>query len=204
MGSVDIVLHTFRSPEFRSVVVEAIRFFEATPTQTLPPPGRFPGCGVYALYYLGDYPLYSEVARANRDDQALPIYVGKAVPPGWRSARVSSTEMKSLYARLREHARSIQQVENLKIEDFRCRFMILQDAESDLIIPVEATLIRRHQPLWNSVVDGFGNHDPGKGRYNQARSEWDVLHPGRPWADRLTGVSPKLEEIVAEIESTWG
>lgn len=201
MGSVDIALHTFRSSEFRSVVAEAIQFFEATPTQTLPPPVRFPGCGVYALYYLGDYSLYKEIARANRNDQVLPIYVGKAVPPDWRSARVSSTEMKSLYARLREHARSIQQVENLKLEDFRCRFMILQDAESDLIVPVEATLIRKHQPLWNSVVDGFGNHDPGKGRYNQARSEWDTLHPGRPWVDRLTGASPSLEGIKAKLES---
>ncbi|MBN1485361.1 MAG: Eco29kI family restriction endonuclease [Chloroflexia bacterium] len=51
-------------------------------------------------------------------------------------------------------------------------------------------------PLWNSGLDGFGNHDPGRGRYNQAKSEWDVLHPGRPWAERLTGASPGLKEII--------
>jgi hypothetical protein len=78
--------------------------------------------------------------------------------------------------------------------------MLLGDTESDLVVPVEAALIRKHHPLWNAVVDGFGNHDPGAGRYNQARSEWDVLHPGRAWAERLTGRSPDLEEVTAEVQ----
>ena len=46
-------------------------------------------------------------------------------------------------------------------------------------------LISRFEPLWNKLVDGFGNHDPGKGRYQQKKSAWDLLHPGRPWAERL-------------------
>jgi hypothetical protein len=79
--------------------------------------------------------------------------------------------------------------------------MILQEIEADLIIPVEAALIRKHRPLWNAVIDGFGNHDPGKGRYDQARSEWDVLLPGRPWADRLTGQPPSLEEVLKKIQA---
>ena len=78
--------------------------------------------------------------------------------------------------------------------------MILGGVESDLVVPVEAEMIRRYRPLWNTVVDGFGNHDPGKGRYNQARSEWDVLHPGRYWAERLTGESPHLNDIVVRIQ----
>ena len=78
--------------------------------------------------------------------------------------------------------------------------MILCCIESDLVVPAEAELIRRYGPLWNSVIDGFGNHDPGSGRYNQAKSEWDVLHPGRPWADRLMGKSPHLEEIVEKVQ----
>jgi len=88
---------------------------------------------------------------------------------------------------------------HLQVSDFRCRFMILSGIEADLIVPVEAELIRRYRPLWNTVVDGFGNHDPGKGRYNQARSEWDVLHPGRPWARKLTGEPPRFEDIVAKV-----
>lgn len=43
--------------------------------------------------------------------------------------------------------------------------------ESDLVVPVEAELIRKYRPLWNTIIDGFGNHLAGSGRYNQARSE---------------------------------
>jgi hypothetical protein len=196
----DCNLHIFHSPKFQSIVDEAIKFFTETPVHELPPPGRFIGSGVYGLYYVGDYELYAKIANLNRETCAQPIYVGKAVPPGWRTARATDSETPDLYRRLREHARSIQQAASLQIDDFRCRFMILGGAESDLVVPVEAELIRRHRPLWNTVVDGFGNHDPGAGRYNQARSEWDVLHPGRPWAERLTGDSPRLEDVIAGVQ----
>lgn len=56
-------------------------------------------------------------------------------------------------------------------------------------------------PLWNSIIDGFGNHDPGKGRYNQAVSEWDFLHPGRVWVERLTGQKPVMKNILHKIKS---
>lgn len=193
--------HVFRSPKFRSVVDEATDFFIQTPLQLLPPPARFTGGGVYALYYLGEYELYSNLSELNQQDCKHPIYVGKAVPPGWRTGRVSTSETPDLYNRLREHNRSLQQAQNLQTTEFQCRFMILNDVESDLVVPVEASLIRRYKPLWNMVVDGFGNHDPGSGRYNQAKSEWDVLHPGRIWAERLTGVEPNLNNIIVKVQS---
>jgi len=196
----DYNLHIFHSPKFRSIVDDAIRFFVGTPVHRLPPPGRFIGSGVYGLYYVGDYELYARIANLNRDAYVQPIYVGKAVPSGWRTARVIDSETPDLYRRLQEHTRSIQQAANLQIDHFRCRFMILTGVESDLVVPVEAELIRRHKPLWNTVIDGFGNHDPGAGRYNQARSEWDILHPGRPWVERLTGESPRLESVIAKIQ----
>lgn len=202
MDILDVDLHTFRSREFQGIVGTAIRFLEDTPVHSLPPSSRFTGCGVYALYYLGDFELYAKLIRSDEDVGALPVYIGKAVPPGWRAARATSTETGSLYSRLREHARSIRQARNLEVNHFRCRFIILRDPEIDLIVPVEAALIRNYRPLWNSVVDGFGNHDPGKGRYNQAKSEWDVLHPGRSWADRLTGPSPNLEETKEKIRES--
>jgi hypothetical protein len=195
----DYRLHVFQSPQFQSVVEEAIEFFSGTPVHELPPLSSFVGSGVYALYYLGDFNLYAGVTNLNRETPRQPIYVGKAVPPGWRTARSRGTDTPVLYRRLQEHARSIQQVANLEIDGFRCRFMILGGIEGDLVVPVEAELVRRYVPLWNSVVDGFGNHDPGSGRYNQARSEWDVLHPGRLWAERLTGESPRQEAIVEEV-----
>jgi hypothetical protein len=192
-------LHVFHSPEFKSIVADAIKFFAQTPLHGLPPSKRFVGCGVYALYYVGDLELYAKMADLNQVVCSYPIYVGKAVPPGWRTARVKDSEAPALHQRLREHTRSVQQATNLRIADFRCRFMILRGAESDLIVPVEAELIRRYEPLWNKVIDGFGNHDPGAGRYNQAKSEWDVLHPGRLWAERLTGESPRLEDVVDRV-----
>lgn len=199
MMDFDYHLHVFRSPKFQSVVNEAIEFFANTPLHRLPPPGQFLGPGVYGLYYIGAYELYAKIAQLNQDTCVQPIYVGKAVPPGWRTARTGTSETFDLYQRLREHTRSIERGASLRISDFRCRFMILNGIEGDLIVPVEAELIRKYMPLWNTVVDGFGNHDPGAGRYNQARSEWDVLHPGRLWADRLTGVSPILEDVIAKV-----
>lgn len=199
MMDFDYSLHVFRSPKFQSVVNEAIEFFANTPLHRLLPPGQFLGPGVYGLYYIGAYELYAKIAQLNQGACVQPIYVGKAVPPGWRTARTGTSETFDLYQRLREHTRSIERGANLRIDDFRCRFMILNGIEGDLIVPVEAELIRKYLPLWNTVVDGFGNHDPGAGRYNQALSEWDVLHPGRLWADRLTGVSPILEDVIAKI-----
>jgi hypothetical protein len=152
------------------------------------------------LYYAGDYELYVPVARVNQDTPIQPIYIGKAVPQGWRTGRSIGLQRQDLYKRLREHARSIQQVVNLQVDDFHCRFMILAGIESDLVVPVEAELIRRYKPLWNATVEGFGNHDPGSGRYNQAKSSWDILHPGRPWVERLTGESQSLEAVVARIQ----
>ena len=55
---------------------------------------------------------------------------------------------------------------NLDLKDFHCRFMILENAACDMIGTIEAALIRCYTPVWNSSIDGFGNHDPGKGRYN--------------------------------------
>jgi hypothetical protein len=195
--------HVFHSPKYRSVVQEALTFFVNTPVHSLPPPERFIGAGVYALYYMGDSPSYLQIAEQNRKTRVLPRYVGKAVPPGWRTARTHGSESADLRGRLAEHSRSIQDVKGLNISDFKCRFVILEKTEGDLVVPVEAELIRKYQPVWNTVVDGFGNHDPGSGRYNQAPSEWDVLHPGRSWAERLTGKPPVLQDIHAKLKSYY-
>ena len=194
--------HIFKSPKVHAIINEAIAFLNQTPPHPLPLPESFIGTGVYSLYYLGGYDLYNKIAAANTLECTQPIYVGKAVPKGWRTARATSEEGSTLTQRLREHARSIKQCAGLDIEDFKCRFMILKGEESSMITIVEAALIRKYRPLWNTVVDGFGNHDPGSGRYDQAKSEWDVLHPGRPWAEKLRGKSPDLEVIKAKIRNT--
>ena len=149
------------------------------------PPDSFVGAGIYSIYYKGDYELYSDLSEQNKDGKwRWPIYVGKAVPAGARKGGfgLGSDPGTVLSSRLREHASSIDQVDNLSLKDFVCRFLVVDD----IWIPLaESMLIEMFHPLWNSKIDGFGNHDPGKGRYNQQKSAWDTLHSGRPWADKL-------------------
>lgn len=187
--------HIFSSEAYKGVVERAIEKFLTLPRFELPPE-PFEGAGVYAIFYNGSFPLYSKIKKQSR-----PIYVGKTAPPGWRTGRQIDIASSELTTRLRQHARSIESTHNLILKDFSCTFMILSGEESDLISTIEAHLIRRYQPLWNVAIDGFGNHDPGKGRYNQAPSEWDTLHPGRVWATRLTGNPPLIEKIEVKAKS---
>jgi Eco29kI restriction endonuclease len=203
MTSFDREKHIYKSDVFEEIIKDTIRFFNGTPVHTLPPPVKFHGTGVYAIYYTGRSEYYQNLYEQNRLEFRQPIYIGKAVPAGWRQARDSKSGTVSfeLFGRLKEHAKSVDQAKNLEQEDFFCRLMILQDNANHLIGTVEAALIRHYKPIWNTQIDGFGNHDPGSGRYNQARSEWDTIHPGRPWADKCMGQSPdidKVEEKAAE------
>jgi Eco29kI restriction endonuclease len=98
---------------------------------------------------------------------------------------------------LKEHGKSIFQANNLSQADFSCRFMILEGGASHLIGTVEAALIRHYKPIWNTKIDGFGNHEPGSGRYNQAKSDWDIIHPGRPWAEKCIGSGTNNNKVEA-------
>lgn len=104
-------------------------------------------------------------------------------------------------SRLREHFRNIEKGEGLKGSEFACRFVIFESSGSDMIGSIEASLIKLFRPLWNSAVDGFGNHTPGAGRFDQAKSDWDVLHPGRPWAEKCKGTPSSLDSILVKIET---
>ena len=187
-------LHRFRTGAL-GIVDQAIAFLEESPLCDVPPDYEIQGSGVYCLYYVGDFEPYSRLSELNAETPSHPIYVGKAVPKGWRTARVQGSTTAIIRGRLSEHARSIGAVGNLSLDDFRSRFIVLDEDEADLIVPVEASLIRLYTPLWNTQVDGFGNHDPGKGRYEQSPSAWDILHPGRQWVSRLNGQPPDLEAI---------
>ncbi|NCB47077.1 Eco29kI family restriction endonuclease, partial [bacterium] len=71
---------------------------------------------------------------------------------------------------------------------------------SDMISTVEAALIKLNKPLWNISLDGFGNHDPGSGRYEQAKSDWDLIHPGRTWADKCKGKTSQKKQVLKNIK----
>ena len=170
-------------------------------TKRSPTENIFEGAGIYAIYYVGDFPAYAHIASANAENACqTPIYIGKADPVGGRKGafELDSSTGYALYSRLKDHATSISQVANIRLEDFRCRYLVVDDIWISL---GERQAIRKYLPLWNTLIDGFGNHDPGNRRKDQYRSDWDVVHPGRYWAQKL-GQSPKTaEQILAAVLS---
>lgn len=143
------------------------------------------GAGIYALYYTGDFKPYAPISQGNRGGEfTIPIYVGKAIPKGGRKGGLGAdaTKGKALADRLGQHAQSIIECQNLDIKDFFYRHLIVDD----IWIPLgENMLIETFKPLWNRVIDGFGNKDPGRRRATQYKSPWDILHPGRRFAEKL-------------------
>ena len=179
----------------RSVVTALLE----SASTALPPTEKFSGSGVYALYYTGSLPYYSHISSSDLDK---PIYVGKAVPTGARkgSPGVDSESTTELYRRLHDHAKSIDQAENLDLVEFQARYLVV---EQIWITLAERFLINYFRPLWNTVIDGFGNHDPGRGRSAMRRPRWDIVHPGRPWAAKLKGAET-AEEVVQLIGTQAG
>lgn len=169
-----------------------------SPVQHLPPE-PFIGAGVYMLYYVGDYPLYKRLAERNKDEKFLnPIYVGKAVPAGARKGgfALEFDHGTALLKRLTEHSESISAANNLKLQDFYCRFLVVDD----IWIPLaESLLIEKFAPVWNRVLDGFGNHNPGKGRHSGKIPFWDCVHPGRDWAFNLQPCAYTKSELEGRV-----
>lgn len=178
-------------------VADALLFRERLPL----PPEPFIGAGIYAIYYSGSFTIYKPLIKKSTESKfEIPIYVGKAVPQGARKGGFGLDKPAGnvLYKRLAEHAESINKAKNIELNDFSCRYLVVDD----IWIPLgESLLIEMFSPLWNQKIDGFGNHDPGKGRYNQQKSAWDVLHPGRSWAERLQPNSKSEKQLRSEVES---
>lgn len=164
------------------------------------PPEPFIGAGVYAIYYIGSFSAYEQLSKVNCDGKFhCPIYVGKAVPPGARKGGLGLDvdHGQALYKRLAEHAESVKATSNLDIADFFCRFLVVDD----IWIPLaESMLIERFKPVWNRVLDGFGNHDPGKGRHQGMMPQWDCLHPGRAWAERLQPCANTSDQLAERVK----
>lgn len=164
------------------------------------PPQPFIGAGVYALYYSGEFEPYCQISELNSKEYKLPIYIGKAVPAGARKGALldNNNQGQALFNRLSEHFTSISQASNLKATDFKCKFLVVDD----IWIPLaESILIDQFKPLWNVCIDGFGNHNPGKGRLMQQKSPWDCIHEGRPWADKLQPNNLSKDELLVKIQN---
>lgn len=163
-------------------VAEALLTREIVPLNAI---DNFEGAGIYAIYYTGNAVDYKPLADANRNGQfRRPIYVGKAIPKGGRKGGwgLGIAPGKVLAARLRQHARTIEESEDLEVSDFFCRYLVVDDVWIPL---AESLLIEWFRPLWNVVLDGFGNHNPGRKRFEGQRPAWDTVHPGRSWAREM-------------------
>jgi hypothetical protein len=160
---------------------------------------------VYAIYYRGPFRQYAPISGTK-----TPIYVGKAVPKGGRKGgakSVSSDDMESLaltepetgpslYNRLCDHRDSLEAAQNLELGDFTCRYLAVTPV---WISFSEGVLIRKFRPVWNVVVNGFGNHHVGKTRYDQRRADWDEIHPGRDWAMQCKPAKRTASETMKAI-----
>lgn len=172
---------TFPEP-FDPLAVESIGVTLALelleqPLHLVPPTARFAGAGVYALYYGGNLEAYAALREIDAAEGGwrLPVYVGKAVRENSKQGfRVPPTTKTQLYNRIRAHARSLDATANLSSRDFRCRYLVLNDAYISL---AESVLITTLRPPWNGM--GLGSNITGGIRMAGQGSLWDSLHPGR-------------------------
>lgn len=166
------------------------------PLHPLPPPESFLGAGIYALYYHGNHEAYAKLKELEIEAPGggIPLYVGKAVRENVKQGfnpRPSNEE--KIFERLEQHAESIAQCSDLELSDFRCRFLILNDAYITL---AEAVMITTFRPPWNGM--GLGSRVVGAKRENQRPAAWDCLHPGR--AGRPAGTEKGAEKARRQIE----
>lgn len=191
--------HPYNPLDLEHLGEAVARALLAQPVHQLPPNTRFLGSGIYAVYYTGSFPAYSAIESRNFGGEfEMPIYVGKGIPSGRRTggAGFTASHRPDLYNRLVQHARTLSSAQNLESRDFFCQYLVV----APVWIPLaEEMLIRWFRPLWNTVVTGFGNNDPGSRRYTQQRSLWDVLHPGRDWASRCAENPRTAEDILAMV-----
>ena len=181
---------------YDNLMAGMVSHFEKQAMESLDTIEEVKGPGIYSLFYSGPLPIYKTISASER-----PIYVGKAVPPGSRKGEQVDVDSPALKRRIKEHLRSIDEVDNLRVSDFKCRYLAVEPVWITL---AERFLIEFYRPVWNLCLDGFGDHNPGKGRLDSQRSWWDTLHPGRMWADRLA-IGRKVEdaeELVAKFFSS--
>jgi hypothetical protein len=144
---------------------------------------KFYGSGVYAIYYKGTFDAYEPLSQSD-----WPIYVGKADPES-HGASTPSEQGTRLWTRLNDHRKSIGcATSTLALDDFECRYLVVRSAWQGT---AETYLIDWFRPIWNNEVRicyGFGKHGDSAATRSNARSPWDTLHPGRPWASTENNV----------------
>lgn len=180
------VFHLSDPETVAEVIAYKLEQQQKEPLATIPP---FYGSGVYALYYHGGLPAYEAII-----DTDYPIYVGSSIPE-IANAPTPKTQGTKLHGRIAEHlSLSINKSHNLSPEEFTCRYLVVQ---SGFEKAAEEFLIKKYDPPWNSrrICAGIGKHGD---RNRKERSNWDVFHSGRGWAEDQESKSKKTPEMVAD------
>ena len=178
-------------------VAEALLGRKPTGLQDLP---SFEGAGLYALYYQGGHPVYDRLAALNRSaDPQAPIYVGKAVPEGARKGGVGTRKASNtaLFKRLTEHAESIRVTRDLNLADFSCRFLVVED----IWIPLASLCSLPFSPVEPDRRRLWQSRSRKRPTGNGKRPRWDVLHPGRSWAEKCQPRPETAEQIGSEVSA---
>lgn len=179
---------------YENLMAGTVAYFEEQSKHSLEEVGSIWGPGIYALYFHGEMKEYLPISNGTSS-----IYVGKAVPKGSRTGGDLDLDHPALRNRLREHARSVEQANNLQVNEFTYRVLAIVPV---WIVFAEQALIKRYRPVWNSCLDGFGKHHQGGRRSKTVRSWWDTLHPGRPWTAEETQVKT-IDEAKKRVLDYW-
>lgn len=190
-------MSVFDPLSYESLGKSIIQALEEQQVEELAGLKKFDGAGVYALYYYGKFKPYALLATKNAvAPGSWPIYIGKAEASKSRKGFAVASEEElgdKLYKRIMDHKKSIEQAENLDVQDFQVRYLSV----APTWVPLAETIaLSVHQPVWNVVIDGLGNHAPGSGRSAMKRPKWDIVHPGRPWAAKLRIEGEARAEII--------
>jgi hypothetical protein len=161
---------------------------------TMPPQTPFNGAGVYALYYCGKNKAYNALCKLDGGRFKYPIYIGKAAGESAKQGfNPHGSGKTKLYDRIVQHAESIDEVKNLELDDFRCRYLVLNDA---YIALAESVMIRLFRPPWNGM--SFGSKVVGKHRMTGTPGLWDALHPGRGGRPAGSARAGQAAELIAK------
>lgn len=146
------------------------RKFEEQPSYDITTIPEFEGSGLYSIYYEGD----SEALYLPLAPYKIPVYVGSAQSHNSATGR-GVQQRRPLWTRVKQHGKSILEG-GLDGSDFAVRLLLLPDVHIDL---GENGLRVGYQPIWNSVLTGFGSHEQGPTTRKSKRSKWDTVHSGR-------------------------
>lgn len=157
--------HVYKNDHFAEVLKDAVRFFHGTPVHALPPPEPFSGAGVYAIYCIAREGIYRKFGDVvNREEYAIPIYVGKAVPT--QKSRSNEWTNYSIHDQLVVWS-DLAKASFGNTDSFVCRIFFSDNGTNMLLNALQRHLVAKYSPLWNSLFDSCHTKSEIEGRWKR-------------------------------------